>query len=350
MMADVELHPLADITADPAIAALPKADLHVHAEAEARFERVLERRGGRTPRDRRIWAAHMMRAVPAGMARLMALDGDRVYDRERVEELDTEQDLVIARIADVLEEGAADGALLIEVIFGAATILVPGFMALFREAERQVRQRFPGLRAEALIASSKPGGPEWLERFLPACIAAAREGLAGINIIPQPYDAEIDWAPIYRWAPEASAAGLGLAAHAAEFGVEHLGGALGVPGLARIGHAVYAGHSPRLLEQLARSGVTVECSLTCNVVLGAVESYAGHPIRQLAAAGVPVTLSSDDPVRVATTIGREYAVAARLGFTERELLGFTANAVRASFTSEGRRVDLLAELARYGSA
>ena len=98
------------------------------------------------------------------------------------------------------------------------------------------------------------------------------------------------------------------------------------------------------MEQLARSGATVECSLTCNVVLGAAASYEAHPIRQLVAAGIPVTLSTDDPVRVATTIGREYAIAAELGFGDEELLGFTRSGVRASFAPPARREALLAAL------
>ena len=57
-----------------------------------------------------------------------------------------------------------------------------------------------------------------------------------------------------------------------------------------------------------------------------------------------MTLSTDDPVRVATTIGREYAIAAALGFGADDLLGFTRNAVRASFAPSARREALLAAL------
>jgi adenosine deaminase len=134
---------------------------------------------------------------------------------------------------------------------------------------------------------------------------------------------------------------LGITAHVGEFSPANILTALRVPGLTRLGHLVYAASDPRLLEAVARSGVTAECCLTCNVVLGATPSYADHPIRQLVAAGVPVTLNTDDPVRVATTIGREYAVAARLGFTTDELLGFTRNAIRAAFLPAARRAELL---------
>jgi hypothetical protein len=147
------------------------------------------------------------------MPRLLRLDDNRQFDRTMVDALDNDAANVIARIVHLLSEGAADGALLIEVIFGAGTIEKPDFMALFREAERLVQQQFPRLRAEALIAVTKPTGELWREVQFPACLVAAREGLAGINIIPDPYDAEMDWTAVVPWAERAVHAGLGLTAH-----------------------------------------------------------------------------------------------------------------------------------------
>lgn len=336
--------PRANVPVPASVAALPKADLHVHAEGEARLERVLARERGEAPLDRRRWVGHLLANVAPGMPRLLALGGEYPFDRATIDALDTVPEYFIARVADLLEEGAADGAVLIEVIFGAATILVPEFMAMVREAERRVQARYPQLRAEAIIAGTRPAGGTWRAVQLPACLAAAREGLAGVHILPDPYDDEMDWAPVYQWAERAADAGLGIAAHAGEFSPANIAAALRTPGLTRIGHAVYAARDPRLLELLARSGATVECSLTCNVVLGATASYEAHPVRQFIAAGIPVTLSTDDPVRVATTIGREYAIAAALGCGADDLLRFTRNAVRASFAPPARRAAIMAAL------
>jgi adenosine deaminase len=95
---------------------------------------------------------------------------------------------------------------------------------------------------------------------------------------------------------------------------------------------------------LGASGVTVECCLSCNVVTGAAAAYAAHPIRQFVDAGIPVTLNTDDPVRICTTIGREYAIAAALGFAPPELLAFTRTAFQASFTTAERKTALLGTL------
>ncbi len=112
----------------------------------------------------------------------------------------------------------------------------------------------------------------------------------------------------------------------------------------RIGHGTHVADDPQLLDDLARSGVTVECALTCNVVLGSTPAYEDHPIRRFVQHGIPVTLATDLPVHVHTTIGREYAIASILGFSPDELLTFTRNAVAASFTTSTRRAALLGEL------
>ncbi len=344
LMSTLIISPLADVPIPAQIAALPKADIHIHAETAARLEQILAKQHGQPPIDHRQWVAGLLVNTPPGMPRLLRLDDHRQFDRAMVDALDDDPANVIARIVHLLSEGAADGAVLIEVIFGAGTIQKPDFMALFREAERLVQQQFPMLRAEALIAVTKPTGEVWREVQFPACLAAAREGLAGINIIPDPYDAEMDWTAVVPWTERAVHAGLGLTAHVGEFATANIAAALQVPGLTRIGHAIYAAHDPWLLEQIARRAVTVECSLSCNVVLGGTSSYEAHPIRQFIAAGIPVTLNTDDPVRIATTIGREYAIAAALGFSIADLCGFTRNAVQASFAPTARRQAILADI------
>lgn len=330
---------LIDDSPDQAVTALPKADLHVHAEASARLERIFALRRGLPLPDMRV-RIRALRDEPPGMPRLLRMS----RPSPEMDTLDGEPENFLARIVDLLEEEATDGAILVEVRFGRDTVLRPDFMALFREAERQVQARYPRLHAEAIIALPLGADHAYVEQLLSASIAAAEEGLAGVDFLPSPYEAEADWTPAYRWAERAGAAGLGVTAHAGEFSTANLSAALRVPGLTRIGHAVYAAREPQLMEQLMRTGVTVECPLTCNVILGATSSYDAHPIRELVDNGIPVTLATDDPVRIDTTIGREYARASALGFTIAELLNFTRNAVQASFTTENHRRGLLAEI------
>jgi adenosine deaminase len=344
------MDPLARLEGDPAIAALPKADLHLHQETRARQERITASRSGRTPYDWRSWARRVYDEVPAGMPRLEA-----IYEPDLTLDLGPDAldrpDAFVDRVVDTLEEAAADGAVLVEVRFGPnATAPPPELMGLFRIAEGCVHQRYPLLCAEAIayvLVTEDPAQQAEAERRVETCLEAAREGLGGVDFSTRPYDAEAApslWKAVYRLAERAASVGLGITVHVGEFSSANLGAALRVPGLKRLGHAVYATSEARVLDELARSGVTVECSLTCNVVLGGAASFTAHPLGQLAALGIPVTLNTDLPVHLDTTIGREYAIAAALDFSPDQLLGFTRNAIRASFTTAERRAKLLAEL------
>ena len=331
--------PLAEVEIAPPVAALPKADIHVHAEAGARLEQVLAQRTGRRGTDWRAKARALMRNLPPGMARLETWSPDLPVPRSWVDEVERDPEYLEARIGRVLMEAAADGALLVEVMFGASTILRDDFLDRFAASVAAVRHRFPQFHAVPLLVAPTPA--EWAATLLPRCLAAARRGLAGLNILPVPYDQPADWSVVHGWAERARDAGLGIAAHAGEFGALHLAEALEVPGLTRIGHAVVAGTDPRLLDRIAARGVTIECSLSSNVVLGAVASYEHHPIRRFVERGIPVTICTDDPVRGCTTIAREYAIAAELGFSPEELRGFTRVGVQASFCDPAERDRLL---------
>ena len=346
-MAEPTLAPLLDVPIPEDVAALPKADLHLHQELFPRLERLIARRDGRAPYDWRAWARRVLDEVPAGPERLAAIyrpDEALGVDRS----LDRDPELFVARVEDILAEAADDGAIYVEVRFGADRLVaLPDFMALLREAERRVRTRHPRFFAEALGHLQVRDDAERLraeEQKLAACLRAARVGLGGIDLLVNPYDATDDsalWGVAYGWAERAAAEGLGVTVHVGEFGTASVAAALRTPGLRRIGHGTHVADAPRLLELLLRSGVTVECSLTCNVVLGSAASYQAHPIRRFVAAGVPVTLNTDLPVHACTTIGREYAVAAALGCSPRDLLAFTRNAIAAAFTTEERRAALL---------
>ena len=333
------IEPLADVEVGPAVAALPKADIHLLSEGGPRLEQVVAERSGNPVTDWRAHARELMRSVPPVMPRLETWGPDLPFPRAKADELDRPPANFKARIGRVLAEAATDGAVLVEVLFGGSTILRDDFLDLFGEALAEVRSRYPRFHAVPLVVAKTT--VEWAETLLPRCIAGAGRGLAGLNILPAPYDRPADWSAVYGWAARARDAGLGITAHAGELGELHLAEALEVPGLTRIGHAIGAGSDPRLLDWIAERGVTIECALSSNVVIGAVESYESHPIRRFLERGVAVTICTDDPVRACTTIGREYAIAAELGLSTAELLACTQAAVAASFCDDETRGRLL---------
>jgi adenosine deaminase len=320
---------------------LPKADLHVHQEATRYLDLILAEREGRDPYDWAAWRERLAAEIPPGKERLQRIGSMQPVPLDQYDD----DEFFVARFAALMRDHAAAGACYVEIRCGGEVVTRDAFMSLFRKAEAQVRAEYPRLRAEALAIVINPGeDPAAADAFADGCIRAAGEGLAGIDFLYAPYDTEADWAPMYRLAERFADAGLGITAHAGELSTANIAAAVRMPGLTRIGHGVHAAADPELMRLLVDNGVTLECALTCNEYFGVLPETEGHPLRRLVEAGVAVTLATDNPVQLSTTIEREYAAAASLGMSDAQLAGFTRNAIRAAFTSEERKSAMLNEL------
>jgi adenosine deaminase len=99
------------------------------------------------------------------------------------------------------------------------------------------------------------------------------------------------------------------------------------------------------MQQLADREIVLEVCPTSNVVLRVYDDYEHHPFNALRAAGIPLTLGSDDPPYFHTSIGREYDVAQeRFGLGPQELLALTQTAVNAGFAPDLVRESVLKRL------
>jgi len=136
-----------------------------------------------------------------------------------------------------------------------------------------------------------------------------------------------------RWFDKARAAGLHSVPHAGEkSGPGSVWGALRALGAERIGHGVRAIEDPTLVAYLAEHGIPLEVCPTSNVCLGICPDLATHPLPRLHAAGVPVTINSDDPTLFNTTLSHEVELlASRFGFDIDTINEILLNGVRSSF-------------------
>jgi adenosine deaminase len=148
-----------------------------------------------------------------------------------------------------------------------------------------------------------------------------------------------DYADAFRIAAEA---GLGCTVHAGEWaGADSVRGALELP-VTRISHGVRSIEDPALVAELADRGIVLECCPTSNVVLGVFPSYEQHPLPALLAAGVRVTLGSDDPPYFGASVGGEYSVCReRFGFDDQTLRDITRTALDAAFCEESLKQSLM---------
>lgn len=164
-------------------------------------------------------------------------------------------------------------------------------------------------------------------------------GLAG----DERQGAAADFASAFALAREA---GLGLTAHAGEFGgPDSVRDALDHLGVKRLGHGVRAIEDAALVARLADEGIVLEVCPGSNVALGVYDSYETHPIARLRDAGVAVTLNSDDPPFFATSVAQEYErVAKAHGWGSADLLAITRTAIDAAFCDEATKAALRVRL------
>ncbi|MFI1963564.1 adenosine deaminase [Streptomyces pathocidini] len=175
-------------------------------------------------------------------------------------------------------------------------------------------------------------GPEGLVSF----------GLGGPEVgVPRP-----QFKPYFD---RAIAAGLHSVPHAGETtGPQTIWDALTELRAERIGHGTSAVRDPRLLAHLAEYRIPLEVCPTSNIATRAVERLEDHPIKEMVAAGVLVTVNSDDPPMFGTDLNTEYGVAARLlDLDERGLAALAKNAVEASFLDGPAKAKLAAEIDGY---
>jgi aminodeoxyfutalosine deaminase len=101
------------------------------------------------------------------------------------------------------------------------------------------------------------------------------------------------------------------------------------------------------LALLAERRICCDVALTSNECLRVVPRVAEHPLRRMMAAGVPVTLSTDDPPFFGTDLVHEYGRAHReLGLSVAELWQINLNGLRFGLAETGLRRRLLQEFER----
>lgn len=142
-----------------------------------------------------------------------------------------------------------------------------------------------------------------------------------------------------RWFDEARAVGLHSVPHAGEtVGPASIWGALQVLGAERIGHGVRAIEDPGLVAYLVEKQIPLEVSPTSNLRLGIYPAIGEHPLPHLHAAGVPITINSDDPALFNTTLTHEVALLAqKFHFDIPTVNEILLNGVRYSFLPAARK-------------
>lgn len=137
-------------------------------------------------------------------------------------------------------------------------------------------------------------------------------------------------------------------AHAGEEGpADYIVEALDLLKAERIDHGVRAIDSASLMQRLADDGVTLTMCPLSNVKLRVYDSLPAHDLRRFMAAGVRVTINSDDPAYFGGYIADNYRQTAdALGLDRSELIELAANSLQASFVDDKTRRNWAAQINR----
>jgi len=150
----------------------------------------------------------------------------------------------------------------------------------------------------------------------------------------------------------AAGGGLHRTVHAGESsGPEGVWDAIDLLQAERVDHGVRSIEDPALIDRLIADGISLGVCPRSNVTLGIYPDWQQHPLRRLLDAGVLVTLNTDDPAPLGSTLESDWAVAAQqFGFGYADMVGFAARSIDASFADPDLKAQLHDELRTVSEA
>ncbi len=325
-----------DRAALPALlAASPKAELHVHIEGTLEPEMIfaLAQRNG---------VALPYADIDALRAAYAFTDLQSFLDLYYAgcDVLRTEADFYDLAWA-YFQRAAADGIVRVEPFFDPQThtargvgfeVFMPGFARATRRAQRElglsvgwILSFLRHLSEEEALATLEAALP-WREQFIGVGLDSSERGNP-----PEKFA---------RVFARTAQLGLHRVAHAGEEGpAAYVRGALDVLGAERIDHGVRAVEDPALMQRLAAQRVPLTVCPLSNVRLCVFADLAQHNLPALLAAGLKVTVNSDDPAYfggyLSTNLTQLFAAQPTLDGAA----GYTLlrNSLDAAFVSEAER-------------
>jgi adenosine deaminase len=144
----------------------------------------------------------------------------------------------------------------------------------------------------------------------------------------------------------AASAGLHRTVHAGESsGPDGVRDAIELLGADRIDHGVRAIEDPSLVALLADRAIPLGICPSSNLILKVYPSLDDHPVEALRRAGVRVSLNTDDPSLLGTSLPREYEICrCHFGWSDSVLRDLASTSISASFANEDVKARLRREL------
>lgn len=249
----------------------------------------------------------------------------------------------------ILEEAASNGVIYMESFVspdfcgGGDVAAWRDYLAAMQEAAAEAERDF-GITSRGIITCIRHFGPDQAKTAALCAAETAGSFITGFGMGgDENQGRQRDFAYSFDMAREA---GLRLTTHAGEWrGPQEVRDAVEDLRVERVGHGVRAVEDAGLVDELAEKGIVLEVCPGSNVALGAYPDWKSHPIETLHRAGVPVTISTDDPPFFHTTMRDEYRnLANTFGWDAEVFTDIAKTSAKAAFCDEATRATILKKL------
>jgi len=326
---------------------LPKVELHRHLEGSLRLTTMLD-----------IANQHGV-TVPESMFKLSGLvqvqDQDPLtftnfLDKFKTLRLFYKSPDVIHRVTrEAVEDAAKDNIRYLELRFTPVALSrAEGFplhdVMDWVITSAQAAAKESKIKVGLIASVNRHESPDLAEQVAWLAAEHMKDGLVGIDLAGN--EAEFKTDPFHGIFKEAKQTGLHLTIHAGEWGpAANVRDALENLNAERIGHGVRVMEDESIVALARERGVAFEVCVTSNYQSGVVKSLPEHPLPRMMAAGLNVTVNTDDPSISRITLSHEYQhVCEDLKVPFETLKQSVINAAQASFLNEADKAKLVASL------
>lgn len=322
--------------------ALPKVDLHRHLEGSLRLSTMREvsrTLGLNLPGTGRLRSmVEIQEEEPYTFQNFLSkFETLRLFYRSPE---------IIARVTrEAIHDAAADNVRYMELRFTPVALSkIEGFplsevidwvIAGSKQAAREC-----GIDVGLIVSVNRHESPQIAEKVIHLAIDRRLDGIVGIDLAGnEVHFPALPFADVFQ---EARQAGLHITVHAGEWGgAQNIAEAIDQLGAERIGHGIRVLEDMYVTALACEHGTIFEVCVTSNYQSGAISKLKDHPLPRMLAAGLKVTVNTDDPSISRITLSDEYRlVGEELGLTYHELHGLVHAGIQAAFVSDEQRSTL----------